>query len=128
MSTVSPRLLWISFRQSSMTVSVVRPRKSIFSRPIFSMAFMSYAVTISSFFARVMGTSSVSGCGAITTPAACTPAPRTSPSRRMAASISSLISGVESYAWPSCGESFSAASSVMPIVAGTIFAMRSTSP
>ena len=37
----SPRLDLMSLRQSSMTVSVVRPRKSIFSRPIFSTAFMS---------------------------------------------------------------------------------------
>ena len=75
-----PRVCSISLSASSRMVSVVRPRKSIFSRPIFSMATMSKAVTISSFLVRYSGTSSVSGRGEITTPAACTPALRTRPS------------------------------------------------
>ena len=68
---------------SLITVSVVRPRKSILSMPAFSSAFMSYCVTITRsssppppapFEACVqIGTNSSSGPGAITTPAACTP-------------------------------------------------------
>ena len=65
-----PLVALISLSASLITVSVVRPRKSIFSRPIFSIDFMSYAVTMASSLVRVTGTSSVSGLGAITTPAA----------------------------------------------------------
>ena len=70
----SPRVCSISLTASSRMVSVVSPRKSIFSRPSFSMAFMSKAVTISSFLVLCSGTRSVSGRGEITTPAAWTPA------------------------------------------------------
>ena len=38
---LSPRVCSISLRQSLITVSVARPRKSILSRPIFSTDFMS---------------------------------------------------------------------------------------
>ena len=79
---------------SSMTVSVVRPRKSIFSIPAFSSAFMSYWVTTMRLVAVrradpcalwvQIGTYSSSGPGAITTPAACTPVWRDRPSSAIA--------------------------------------------
>ena len=51
-----------------MIVSVVRARKSIFSRPIFSTSVIGYIVVISSLLDLYSGTKSVSGCGEITTP------------------------------------------------------------
>ena len=80
-SSSTPRCFSISFSASSMMVSVVSPRKSILSRPSFSRPFMSYWVTISSRFVLYSGTSSFSGSGEITTPAACTEQLRARPSR-----------------------------------------------
>ncbi len=122
-----PRVCRISFSASVRIVSVVRPRKSIFNRPIFSMATMSKAVTISSFLVLCSGTSSVSGLGEITTPAAWTPELRTMPSSLFAVSINSRIWPSFSMASRSCGESSMAWSSVMLSCVGTILAMRSTS-
>src|ERR1035441_9749493 len=108
-------------------VSVVRPRKSIFSRPIFSMATMSKAVTISSFLVLCSGTNSISGRGEITTPAACTPEFRTRPSSFRAVSSNCRTCGSFWYASCSATDSLSASSSLIFSVVGTIFAMRSTS-
>ena len=82
---------------SLMTVSVVRPRKSILSMPAFSSAVMSYCVTMTRSSSPLpepldacvqMGTNSSSGPGAMTTPAACTPVWRDSPSSEIAKSSS----------------------------------------
>ena len=54
---------------------------------------MSYCVTISSRFVLYSGTSSFSGCGEITTPAACTEQLRASPSSRSATSSTSSTRG-----------------------------------
>ena len=63
-----------------MMSSVVRPRKSILRSASFSRPTMSYWVTISSLLVLQSGTSSFSGTGEITTPAACMPALRAMPS------------------------------------------------
>ena len=60
------------------------------SRPIASTSFMLYWVVISSLFDLYSGTSSTSGFGAITTPAAWVEAWRERPSSRFAVSISFL--------------------------------------
>ena len=86
-ASMSPSASW-------MIVSVVRPRKSILSIPVFSSAFMSYCVTTIDSSSREppeplelcvhTGTYSSSGPGAMTMPAACTPAWRESPSSAIA--------------------------------------------
>ena len=88
-----PSCCFSIFSVSSMIVSVVRARKSIFSRPIFSTSVIGYIVVISSLLDLYSGTKSVIGCGEITTPAACVEAWRARPSRRLATSISSLTRG-----------------------------------
>ena len=87
-ASMSPSASWI-------TVSVVSPRKSILSIPDFSSAFMSYCVTTTDSsplaeppapleFCVHTGTYSSSGPGAMTMPAACTPAWRDNPSSAIA--------------------------------------------
>src|SRR5438309_47288 len=94
---------------------------------LFSMATISNAVTISSFLVLCRGTSSVSGRGEMTTPAACTPALRTRPSSLRAVSSNCRIWLSLSYACCRAGESLMARSSFMLSWFGTILAIRSTS-
>ena len=88
---------------------------------------MSYWVTISSLLVRYSGTSSLSGCGAITTPAAWTPALRAIPSRRRATSSTSPTRGSFWLAWANPGSMRMASASEMFRTLGTILVMRSTS-
>ncbi len=74
MSMRSPVVRSISFTQSSMSVSVLSPRKSILSSPTRSMSFIDHCVTISSCAPRYNGAYSVMALGAMTTPAAWTDA------------------------------------------------------
>ena len=74
MSTATPRRSRTAATVASRMSSVMRPRKSILSSPIFSTAVMSNWVVISSRFVRYSGRYSMIGRGAITTPAAWTPA------------------------------------------------------
>ncbi|OQC48633.1 MAG: hypothetical protein BWX58_01100 [Deltaproteobacteria bacterium ADurb.Bin026] len=75
----------------SISVSVSRPRKSIFIKPIFSMVFMGYWVTVSPFWPLYKGRCSVRCLFEITMPAAWVDACRERPSSTMALSKSSLI-------------------------------------
>ena len=75
---------------SWMTVRFFRPRKSIFSRPISVMAFMSAWVTTSPSLARASGTCSSRFPSPITTPAAWTPVFLVRPSSLVANSQSSV--------------------------------------
>ena len=52
MSSVTPSRSLTAATVASMTSSVISPRKSILRRPIFSTAFMSNWVVISSLFVR----------------------------------------------------------------------------
>jgi hypothetical protein len=93
---------------ASITSRLRRPRKSIFSRPISSIGFMEYCVTVryerSPFSpappvlssASWSGTMSVSGRSAITTAAAWIEELRTIPSRPFAVSMMRRASGSES--------------------------------
>ncbi len=111
---------------SRMTVSVRRPRKSIFNRPSRSMVPIGYCVVMTSSL-RCRGTYSVTGLPVISTPAAWVEAWRGIPSSVMAVSISRCTSGCSSYIVRSMGESVSAFSSVMPRSNGTAFATASVS-
>src|SRR5579875_3197148 len=71
-------------------VSVVRPRKSILMRPIFSRSSIAYWVVISSLLLLWRGTISSSGCGEITTPAACVEACLDKPSRLILSQLPQL--------------------------------------
>ena len=65
----------------SRMVRFARPRKSIFSRPIFSTAIMSYwVITRSPLVAFCSGTCSINGSREMITPAACVLACRATPS------------------------------------------------
>ena len=93
-TTVSPRLAWMLARQSSSTVRLRRPRKSIFSRPSDSHAPMSNWVMIApSCSRRLIGMTSSSGSRHRITPAACTPHWRFRPSSPRAVSTTLLTSG-----------------------------------
>ncbi len=107
---------------------MVSPRKSIFKRPMRSSAFMSYCVVTSSRFVLYSGTTSVSGLGEITTPAACVDAWRASPSSRSATAIKSFSRSSLLIADFNCGASSSASFNSIPSVVGISLAMRSTSP
>ena len=119
----------IIFTQSSMRVSVRRPRKSIFRRPMRSTPCMSNWVVMPSALPLndARGRYSVSGRGAITTPAAWVDACRVVPSSRREMSISSLTFGSFWYASWRAGDSASALSSVIFRSKGIIFAILSTS-
>ncbi len=90
----SPRRSAIMVSASRITVSVVRPRKSIFNMPAFSRQFMSYWLTTTCSSSALepepldvcvhTGTYSCTGPGAMTTPAAWTPVWRLSPSSAIA--------------------------------------------
>ena len=84
--------VWLtSLTDRSMTVSVLRPRKSNFTRPTFSISSMENCVTTSPLLPRDRGTYSVRGSFDITMPAACVDACLVSPSSAVAYSISSFI-------------------------------------
>jgi len=77
----------------SMMVSVRRPRKSNLTRPAASTSSLSNCVTtLWPSASQYSGAKSVSTDGAITTPPACVPALRTSPSSERARSITSRTS------------------------------------
>ena len=79
-STSSPRTSLIVARHSLKTVSVLRPRKSIFSRPIGSTKWPSYCVFISdSPSVGMIGSESMSGSREMRMPQAWTPGWRTDP-------------------------------------------------
>ena len=105
------------------------PRKSNLSRPIASMACISYwVISASELVAFWRGMSSVSGSRLMTTPAAWVLAFRATPSRCRAKSVMRLIAGSASTCSRSAGAVRMASSSVIPSWFGTAFAMRSTSP
>jgi hypothetical protein len=85
-STSAPRLLRTCSTLSPITVRLRRPKKSIFSRPICSIAPISNWVTMSP-SVRCTGTRFVSGSRPITTPAAWIECWRRSPSSLRAVSI-----------------------------------------
>ncbi len=75
-----------------MTVSVFRPRKSNFTRPAFSTSsFANCDTSMSDLSSLYVGTYSQSGLSAMTTPAACSPACRFSPSSAMPMSRRSFV-------------------------------------
>ena len=133
-STVSPVLSFIKCTASSMTVRVRRPRKSIFRRPSSSTWFLSNWVVIirswlmpasmSAASSSCRGTSSISGFGAITTPAAWVPLLRGRPSTLLAMSIMRFTSGSLSY-MARRSLVCSALSRVIPSSRGTALATRS---
>ena len=133
-STVSPVLSLIKRRASSMTVRVRRPRKSIFSSPSSSTWFLSnwvvimrswlMPVSISAASSSCSGTRSISGFGAITTPAAWVPLLRGNPSTLLAISMIRFTSGSLSYIARSSLDC-NALSSVIPSSRGTALATRS---
>ncbi len=90
----TPWRFLISRSASWISVSVVSPRKSILRSGSFSSPLMSNCVTISSRLVLYSGTSSFSGCGEITTPAACTEQLRARPSRRSATFNTSSIARI----------------------------------
>ena len=98
MSISTPWLALIPRRAFAMTVSVRRPRKSIFSSPSSAMSGPAYCVMIAScLVSRLTGVWKCSGSRQITTPAACTPSPRTMFSKAMAASRIRVVSPPASY-------------------------------
>ena len=111
---------------SRMTVSVRKPRKSIFSKPRRSIVPIGYCVVMTSSL-RCKGTYSITGLPVISTPAAWVEAWRGIPSSVMAVSISRCTSGCSSYMVLRSGESVSAFSSVMPRSKGIAFATASVS-
>ncbi len=80
-----------------MTVKVFKPRKSNFTRPIFSTQVISNCVIVSLLLPTYKGRCSTSGVSEITMPAACVDACRVNPSRDLAVLIKSAISG---RSWP----------------------------
>ena len=119
----------ISAHALSITSRLRRPRKSILSRPSASTSHIPYCVTTSwpgPFCCS--GTTSISGCAPITTPAAWIESCRVSPSSGRARSTTSRVIGSASYDSLSGWPFFSDASSVCPGPSGIIFAIRSTVP
>ncbi len=114
---------------SSITSRLRRPRKSIFSRPRSPTVPIENWVTISwSGPFCWSGTTSVSGCAPITTPAAWIESWRTSPSSGRARSTISFVTGSVSYASRSSSPVLRHASSVCPGPSGISFATLSTEP
>ena len=107
--------------------SVVKPRKSNFSRASLSSPFISYWVTISSLFVLYKGTISRSGCGDITTPAACTDALRDMPSSFNATFSTSRTRGSRLASDSKPGSCANASFSLMFNVGGTSLVSLSTS-
>src|SRR5207248_1852846 len=82
----------INVTVSSITVSVFNPRKSIFNSPRSFNGFIEYWLTMSlPLTSRQSGTYSERSRSLITTPAACTPALRESPSNAVAYSINCFV-------------------------------------
>ncbi len=86
-----------------MMVSVVRPRKSILSMPVFSRSDISNCVVNSCLLLTATGINSSSGTGLMTTPAAWTEEWRAQPSSRLAMSMTFLTCGSVSIACFSSG-------------------------
>ena len=87
MSTSRPWDSLMEARQALRTERVLRPRKSIFSRPMGSTKCPSYCVVMRlSPAVGMMGMVSISGSRLMMMPQACTPMLRVVPSRRMASS------------------------------------------
>ncbi len=125
-SIVSPLFCFTVSIVSLITVSVLKPKKSIFKRPSSSKVVMVNCVTIvSSFFAR--GTYSSTGAEQITTPAAWVDACLGSPSRDLDISIKFLTLSFSSYCFLSSGFISRALSMVILSSIGIIFAITSTS-
>jgi len=81
----------ISFIQVSMMVRLANPKKSIFTSPAFSRLTFSYCdEMLPSLGSRYNGTCSINGSREMTTPAACFPAERVSPSTFFAIVMSCL--------------------------------------
>ena len=113
----------------SITSRLRSPRKSILRRPRSTTSFIPTCVTTSCSDPFCWsGTTSMSGCAPMTTPAAWIESARVRPSSGRARSMISFATGSESTAWRSSAPAFSAASSVWPGPSGTSFAMRSTTP
>ncbi len=109
------------------TVRLRRPKKSILSRPIFSAQTISYCV-LTPVSLLASGAYSTSGPGEMTTPAACVPALRASPSIAFAVSSSRRISGDAEYStFRSVICSSASPMDMPPGPEGIIFATRSTS-
>ena len=110
-------------------VSVRRPKKSNFTKPAVSTSFLSNWVTgFLPSSSQYKGEKSVIVVGAITTPPACLPAFRVTPSSIRAISIRSFTSSSLSYTSGSCGSALNAFSSVMPGSGGISFEILSTKP
>ena len=128
MSTSMPRLALTFSTASEMTVRFRRPRKSIFSEPMYSQLGPSNPVIRAPSSARRwIGITSTSGSEDKITPAACTPVPRIRPSMPLAVSMTFLTSGSSAYiersspasACRSCSSSKIAASGIsLPCTAG----------
>ena len=91
MGTSMPRVCFTISQALRMTVSVLRPRKSIFSRPRSPTGPIAYWVTMAPSSSCLSGSRFTSGWSPITTPAACTDALRVRSSRMKAVSISSRV-------------------------------------
>ena len=109
-SAFLPRL--ISLTALLITVSVVSPRKSNLTSPASSTSSFANCVTSSPFWPRQSGTYSQSGFSPMTTPAACMPVERVSPSRARAYSMIALKTGFCSWICVSLGSTSSAFSMV----------------
>ncbi len=109
-ASARPRL--ISFTASLITVSVFKPRKSNLTSPASSTSSFANCVTSSPFCPRQRGTYSQSGFSPMTTPAACMPVERVSPSSARAYSTMVLKMGFCSWICVSLGSCCSAFSMV----------------
>jgi len=114
-------------------VRFLRPRKSIFSRPIASTSSMKYWVITWPSLLRCRGTSSSRGSAAITTPAAWTPNVLLVPSMRRARSTQWRTFGSFSYFSRNSGTGdsgpiISASLAGLPRATGISLASRSASP
>ena len=119
----------IIFRAQSMMVRVRSPRKSNFTRPASSTSPLSNWVTrLPPSSSQYSGEKSVILVGAITTPPACLPAFRHTPSSFRAISQISWASSSFSRNSTSCGSCSSAFSRVMPGSKGIILESLSASP
>ena len=98
MSTSMPRLALMFSTASLMTVRFRRPRKSIFSEPMYSQSGpLNPVIRAPSSGRRWIGMTSTSGSDDRMTPAACTPVPRIRPSMPRPVSMTFLTSGSSSY-------------------------------
>ena len=118
----------IRFAVSSITVSVFNPKKSIFRSPRSFSGFIEYWLTMSfPLTSRHSGTYSARSRSLITTPAACTPALRDSPSNAIACCISCFVCSSVATALFNSGFLSAAELNVIFNSFGIILAMRSPS-